>query len=190
MKRFALKAAIVLASLAGFAAMAMPAAASAATWGPVGTTKSLDSQNTMFTIGWLTMGWSCTSQHFGVNVRKPASNTADVTSATWSGCSGNGGLANCAVKQTATGLPWTIQAPTTSNVTLNVANVNVTFSGSACASNGQGLQYSGSLSGGVWNASTHTVTYTAGPGLVGAGGFGQVTVSGSNKDPAQLLTLF
>ncbi len=182
------KSAVLIAAIGAMAALAVPSMASAAVWGPVGTTGALDSANASTSVAALGGGWNCTSQHLAISVRTPASSTLDVTAATFSGCSGTGtALSGCTVSLTATGLPWTMTAPSTSNATLNVANVNGAVSG-ACSWNGAVFHYSGSLVGGVWNASTHSVLYTSATGLTFAG-IGPMRVSGTFRNPTQTLTL-
>ncbi len=198
MKKFAL-----LASLTALAAFAVPAAASASpVWGPVGTTSALDSPGpggpVNFSIPSQGSTWQCTGHHLGLGVRKPASSTLDVTSATFSGCTGNGILVNCTVTQTATGLPWTMQAASLTDVRLNVGNVKAKFtttpgSGTACMWAGVEISFSGTLGAGVWQSSTHSVTYNSenGQGLTSPTLFGATVLEFAGlKNGAGTLTLF
>ncbi len=189
MKRSAVK--VSLASLMALAVLAVPATASALVWGPAGTTQSLDSTNSASRGAAWGAGWNCEKQHLGLKVRNPASSTLDVTAAAFTNCYGTGFFAGCILTETATGLPWTAQALALTNVTINVPNVNVVFSGGAsCFYNGLETHFSGTLSAGVWNAAAHSLTHFEAPGLTLAGfGFGAYKATGTYKDPAGLLTL-
>jgi hypothetical protein len=191
MKKSALKSAMLFASITALAAFAMPAMASAVVWGPVNTNGSLTSTSISANVPSLSTGFSCTGSSLGIHVRTPASSTLDVTSASFTGCTGTGPLSGCAIAMTATGLPWTAVAAATTNVKVNVTNVNATPTGS-CLWSGVPFTVSGTLTSGVWAAATHTVAYTSGPGLTfGISGLGSyaMTLTGSYRNPTQTLTL-
>jgi hypothetical protein len=158
MKKSARKGVLLFASMMALVAIAMPAAASALTWGPVNTTTALDGalKVTHTTQNW----WFTCNTHFGVKTRTPASSTLDVTSATFSSCAGGGNALGCGFTLTATSLPWTMPTITLSSVGLNVANVNVVMSGGGCGLGTGSFTMSGSLTNGVWNAANHWVAYT------------------------------
>jgi hypothetical protein len=193
MKKFAL-----LASLAALVAFAAPATASAVVWGPAGTTSALDSPGAVskvyFTMSATNITWSCSGHHLGLSVRKPASSTLDVTSATYSGCAGEGVIVNCTVTQTATSLPWTMQAASLTDVQFNVGKVNVKFTNTpgnptACPWNGVELSFSGTVTGGKWNSTAHSVSYEAAPGLWSPEASEKIKMSATLKNNAGTLTL-
>ncbi len=184
MKKSVQKSALLFTSMVALAAFAMPAAASAVVWGPVNTTGALDGPVSTQSAA-LGLGFTCT-QHLAIHTRTPASSTMDITGATYSACTGQSSVASCAITPVATGLPWTASALSTSNVALNGFNVNVTFSGATCPISGS-LPWTGTVAGGVWNAATHTVTYTSATGLT-LGGY-PVPYSGTLRNPTQNLTL-
>lgn len=195
MKKFAL-----LASLTALVAFAAPAAASASpVWGPVGTVSSLDLPSAGSRVYYNMpsgLAWECTNHHLGLSVRKPASSIVDVTSATFSGCTAAPSWPNCTVTQTATSLPWTMEAVALTDVRLKVGGVKAKFTttpGSlySCSFAGLEFSFSGTLEGGSWNSSTHAVTYnTAGkltsPTFPGA----PIVETATLKNGAGTLTLF
>jgi hypothetical protein len=186
MKQFK-KSILLLTAIAALAAMAMPAMASATTkWGPLNTNGTLTSSDLSVYNSSMSVGWYCTSSTLGYHVRTPASSTLDVTSASFSNCSGTQGWSGCTITLTATGLPWTATATSTTDFQLNVGNVNVTVCG------GGPMTWSGTLHPGSWNAATHTVAFSSAVGLaLGSGGgiLGYTTVNGSFRNPTQTLTL-
>jgi hypothetical protein len=167
MKTFARKGAVLFASTFALAAFAMPAVSSAAVWGVGGTSGNLNSGPFTTNVPGQGWGWTCSSSHLGYHVRGPASSTLDITAATYSGCVGTGGLRgpNCAFTLAATGLPWTAVGTTVGNVSLNIANIDVTMTGTGCAFGAGTLQESGTVAGGAWSAPGHSVTYNNVTGL-------------------------
>jgi hypothetical protein len=133
------------------ASVASASSASAATFDGVGQ-HTLTSSNLRFTTQ-IGFGTSCSSSVFEVNV--PASGaTATVTSATFSGCVGTGGLSGTA-DISASGFPWEV-------TTLGVANT-VTIDGvrvhANVTSSSTTIDLSGSLTNGVFNCTTHVLEY-------------------------------
>jgi hypothetical protein len=190
MTRYKPKATFVVALLAALAACVVPASASALTWGPAGTNRSLDSASVLNTIGApLNMSWTC-SQHLGLKPRAPVSNTADVTAVTFSKCAPTHGtgIMGCTVAETATSLPWTIQGLTTTNVILNVGNINVRVSG-PCLYAGE-FKMAGSIVRGVWSAPKHSLTYSAAGTLSTPFSTSGVETTAEFEDPEHSLTLF
>jgi hypothetical protein len=189
MKKSILKGALLLTSMI---ALAAPAGASATVWGPVGSTGTIKSTYAIASsAAGGVMTWQCnTPQQYGYTVRNPASATLNITSATLGSCFTTGMYPGCTVTQAATGLPWTATAAGTT-ITLNVGNVNLTFSGT-CSWSGLTLQESGSLAFGTWSAATHTATFSSSPGLTLSymGGWVQnFQYSMALKDVAQTLTV-
>jgi hypothetical protein len=165
-----IKKGVLLASVMAVAAFAMPAMASAANWGIPNTNQNLSGSNFGFVITEPGVAYgfgACTGVGLGVHVRAPASSTLDITSATGFTCAGFGVLANCNVTATPTALPWTASGASTTDVTLNTIKYTVVFtsSGGSCAFAGASFSLEGTLTGGVWNAAGHSVTYSSDPGL-------------------------
>jgi hypothetical protein len=108
----------LIAVITAMAAIAVPSMASAATWKPINTNKTLTN---VFPVEYLSgnLSVSCTNSTLGVHVRTPASSTLDITSASFTSCTGAPGGGNpCgAAYITATGLPWTATT-SGSNVTI------------------------------------------------------------------------
>jgi hypothetical protein len=164
MKKSILKGALLLTSMI---ALAAPAGASAGVWGPVGSTGTLKSTNSLVvhSIGSSSnIEWTCTTpQQFGYHVRNPASGTLDITSATLGNCSTVAPYSGCTITQAATGLPWTATASGTTALQLNVGNVNLTFSGT-CGWAGATVQMSGSMLV-PWVAASHSAVFSNASGL-------------------------
>jgi hypothetical protein len=181
---------LAVASIAVLVAFAIPAGASAAVWGVPGASRSLNSATVVTTIGAPSeLSWQC-SQHLGLKLRTPASATSDVTSATFSNCipTHGTGIMGCTITETAANLPWTLQALTTSNVTLNVGNINVKIAG-GCPWASE-FKMSGSIAQGVWNASKHSLTYQQAARLSAPFTPDFATITAIFVDPENLLTLF
>ncbi len=169
----------LIAAITAMAAFAVPAMASAAVWGPVNTNKTLGSAGSAtYSVQGPNNQYSfaCSSSSLGVHVRTPASSTADITSASFTGCTSTSTPGCGAVTVTATGLPWA--------ATWGASPVGVTFTQhllvtEACLS-GATLNVDGNAFGSYSNA-THTLT--AGPvsGLL-TGGM-TMTYMGSSVGP-------
>ncbi len=99
----------LIAAITAMAAIAVPSMASAATWKPINTNKTLTSTSSVqyITNGSPDNSFTCSNATLGVHVRTPASATLDVTSASFTGCVDTGNTACGTVTVTATGLPWT-----------------------------------------------------------------------------------
>jgi hypothetical protein len=181
----------LIAAITAMAAFALPSMASAAVWGPINTNKSLDATNVTYNdVNAANGGWTCTSQHLGVHVRTPASSTLDITAASWTSCSGFGQYAGCPMFLTATGLPWTATASTSTAVNFPIhADVSLPCGGAP-------FKINGTIHGPTWNASAHTVTFTSGgtSGLdetwpLDPGALGHAYLTGVFHDPTNTLTL-
>jgi hypothetical protein len=169
---------------------AMPSTASATSWDVVGTTHVLDSTNLSFSVPALSAGMICTNSSFDVDVRTSAQLT--VTSGTFDNCEGAAGSSlGCTVTATATRLPWTVTASSTTSVSINGVHIDLTYAG-GCSLAGTSVTLTGNLGGGVWNQPSHQVTYSGGTGLTqhipGLGSF-PMTLSGTIRDTQQTLTL-
>jgi hypothetical protein len=169
------KSLVLAAAIAALSAIAVPSMASAANWAPVGGAAHAlvgGGSINIFVLPSSGAGISCSGQTFSANVTSTAVLT--ITSAPNFSCTGSGGFSGCNVAAAPTGLPWTANGPTTSNVTINSVNINLTFTaapGKTCASSGL-KTLTGTLAGGVWNNTTHSVGYTNATGLtLTSGGF-------------------
>ena len=155
----------LIAAITAMAAFAVPSMASAATWKPLNTNKTLTSTNSAKYIAQTTpdnYSFECSNSTLGVHVRTPASSTLDITSASFTGCVDTGQFpcTGTAVTVTATGLPWS-----TAGVTFN-EHLQVTY-GVACGGP-LTLNVDGAASGGFQNA-THTLYAAAVSGLLPGG---------------------
>jgi hypothetical protein len=169
------KSLVLAAAIAAISAIAVPSMASAANWGPVGgAAHTLTGGSIFISVGVPSSPFatiSCTTgSTLGANVTSTAVLT--ITSAGNFSCTGSGGFNGCSIAAVPTGLPWTANGPTTSNVTINSINITLTFTsapGLTCTSNGV-KTLSGTLAGGVWNQpgglfSSSWVAYTNATGL-------------------------
>lgn len=150
--RRTIKKSLMLGAVVGaMAAMAVPSMASAANWGVPGINYTTTGNaglvvtflGTNYTLG-------CTGMGHGVRPRSPGSPTLDINSATGFTCTGGVWWAGCTVTGTPTGLPWTADGTSTTNVTIN-ANYNLAFSGGSCSWNGATAKLVGALTGGAWD---------------------------------------
>lgn len=191
-KKLSKKSALLFMGVLAIAAFSVPSVASAASWGAIGTRHTLTSQNLGFTVGAPVSGGSiCNQATFEADVRSAAILT--ITSGTFTNCVGTGSAAGCTATVTGTGFHWSATGLTTSNVTIDGVNVDVLFEGATgCSQNGQKVQVTGTLGGGIWSAASHHVTYTGATGttahFAGLGSFPD-TVTGTIRDDQQTLTL-
>jgi hypothetical protein len=184
------KSLLVLAGAMALTAFATPSMAPAATWGVVGSTHTLDGPDFSFNSpggGW---GATCTSSQFHVDVR--TTGTVTVTAARFDNCRGTGEGVNCLATLTGTKLPWTVTGPTTASVQIHNVWIDVKWEGfPGCNLNGLQADLTGTLSGGVWNATQHEVAFTEAGGLTAHLGIESTaaTVTATIRDTAQTLTL-
>jgi hypothetical protein len=180
MKKTMTKSALLFASIMALAAFAMPSMASAATWGPNTFNHTLTGSFIPTTV--LTNSNFICNSSLVVHARVPASSTLDITSATFSSCHGNVGIgADCNVTAVASGLPWTANGTSTSDVQINITDIAATYSNDPahpgqCTVIGRVAHLSGTLTGGAWTAANHKVTYASDPGLSSNDGFGTKVV--------------
>jgi hypothetical protein len=174
----------LIAAITAMAAFAVPSMASAAVWGPINTNQSLDLAPGAVGYQGSGISWSCSGHHLGLHVRTPASSTIDVTSASWSGCFGTSGWAGCSITMAPTGLPWTGTGSLTN--TSITEHILITF-GASCPWGGGTAPIDGTLTHGVWTASTHSLGHSVASGLAIMGT--PLVVSDSMKNATQTLTL-
>ncbi len=144
----------LIAAVAAMAAFAVPSMASAATWAPLNTNKTLTSTSQVEYITG-SYGFYCSNSSLGVHVRTPASGTLDITSASFTGCTNvNNGIPCGPATVTATGLPWTATSFSVSGVTIT-EHLQVSFSG--CGLAGYPFTVDGPFTG-SYNNATHTLS--------------------------------
>ncbi|MCW2993518.1 MAG: hypothetical protein JWQ18_1013 [Conexibacter sp.] len=184
---------LVVAAIAAAAALsAVPSATQAASWGVLGSRHTLTSQNLSFSVGApISGGTVCGQVTLEADVR--SARVVTVTSASFTGCVGTGSYAGCTGTVAATALPWSVTGITTSNITIDGFNLDWLWEGATgCSQNGQKIQSTGTLSGGVWSGASHHVTFTGATGttdhFAGLGSFPE-TVTGTLRDDQQTLTL-
>jgi hypothetical protein len=181
-------------------ALAIPSAASAASWGPIGTGHTLTTSTLEFTAhpaSGATLGWSCAQADVFVTVQ--SSSVLTNTTTTLAKCTGTGTAVHCIATSLATSPPWTVTGPTTSNVTfdnfhMDLMYVNKPGDPTGCTLSGMGIfTLTGVIAGGTWDAAGHQITYTNATGLTATFptpvGPSRVTVSGTLRDDSQTLTL-
>lgn len=192
MKKFK-KSILLLTAITALAAMTMPAMASAAAkWGPVNTNGTFLNSVIVNVPGYST-GFDCLAT-LGYHVRTPASSLLDVTSASFTGCyAGSGLFANCTITMTATGLPWTLNGTTPSNIPISIS-ASGSFSGTGCGVAGFTFTLSSSppAAWGSWDAATHTVGNISGRPVtftISLLGSPPATLTAAFRNPTQTLTL-
>jgi hypothetical protein len=193
MKKFSKKGILLFAGAMAVCAFVLPAAASAASWGVVGTHHTLNSPDIGFTSpasGGIVS--SCANSSFTGNVR--TSQDLTITAAVFANCTATGaGIGSCTTTSVATGLPWTVDPSSSTTARLTGVRVDVRFEtgpSGVCAANGATTLLTGSILG-AWNAAQHEITFTNAEGVVShSGGVATpVTVRGTVRDAAQTLTL-
>jgi hypothetical protein len=198
-KKLSKKSVMLFVGVMAVAAFAMPAMASAANWGIVGSAHTLTSTNLSFNVAAIGAGSSCADSQFNADVRSAAVLT--VTSATFTSCTGTGGAVHCAATVRGTNFHWSGTGLTTTDIRINGVNVDVLFEQkpgdpTACGQFAGNVSLTGTLGTGaagatVWDAAAHQVTITGAEGLTAHGSFGSLpaTVTGTIRDSAQTLTL-
>lgn len=188
------------------AALAIPWTASAASWGPIGTTHDLDSSNLSFTgtsgvLG--PVGWFCTQTQFHADVRSAAALV--ITGVSFTNCRGTGATAGCTLTLSPVQLPWTATGIATNNVTIDRLHVGITYENQPVTPDSCGdtfrtqpSTWTGSLGASAgqttWLQASHELL------LIGATGTTEdhlstldlsvaISVTGTVRDTAQTLTL-
>jgi hypothetical protein len=202
MKMVSKKGAVLLGAALAVCALAAPSMASAASWGVIGTTHTLDSPNLGFVshIGPPAgqLAWTCLESQIHVDVASAAA--LRVTGVTFKNCTTITALGGCTVTATPTGLPWTVTGATTSSIQIEGLFVDLAFetrpggAPGSCPLDNQSATWTGALTGGAWDAAAHAITLIASPGSVLHSTFGTTnpapsTVMGTLHDTTQSLTL-
>jgi hypothetical protein len=176
MKKFSTKSVLLFAAAVALCAFAMPSMAGAVGWDPVGTEHTLDSSNVGFhsTTAAGTITSQCTASSFTTNVASSAN--LEITAATFGGdCTllvnqGAGNL-TCTATSTALGLPWTAtSAGGTTNIQIHGITITIRVDQSSvgnCPLVGADIHITGTLSGGVFNNTTHVLELANATGLTG-----------------------
>jgi hypothetical protein len=178
-------------------ALAAPPMASAASWGPLGSTHVLTSSNLRFDAHVPNVGIGgvfCTGSQLHAEVRDGLN--LIVTGASFGTCHGTGVATNCTPTMRATSLPWNVTGLTTSNVTIDGMRFDIHFETSpgapaSCIAPSP-VTLTGTLGSGTWIAPTHVVSFVNATGLTAhIPGFGPAvtTTSGTFRDISQTLTL-
>ena len=159
----------LIAVITAMAAFAVPSMASAATWKPLNTNKTLTSTSSSRYIAQTTpdyFSFECSSSTLGVHVRTPASSTLDITSASWTGCVNKGDVPcnGSPITVTATGLPWAATTAAGTNVTFT-EHLQVSYTGPC----GTGVVTVDGPVTGSYNNSTHVLSAATVSGLTPAG---------------------
>ena len=180
-------------------ALGAPSMASAASWSSVGTTHQLFSSNFVFTQETPHVEFTCAASELDVDVA--SATTLEVTGAGFRACGGLGGIKTCMVTITGTKFPWTVTAPTTTNIQIHGLHLDVQFennngASTPCPINGTTLTLTGTVTGGSWdpsaNGPSRRVTLKDQPGLTShsAAGSSPVQTSGDLRDTTGTLDLF
>jgi hypothetical protein len=202
MKKFSKKGVMLFAAAMALCAFAMPSAAGAVSWTPVGTEHTLDSPDVGFTGTSGILGQiisSCTQSSFTADVT--SATVVEITHATFGGdCTATfpnlGATARCAVTARATALPWTATLISTSNVQIHGINIDVVFDQTATSTcpalvTGQSLVITGTINSGTTvNNTEHALILNNAEGLTshsGLLGSNPVTARGTFRDTQQTL---
>jgi len=202
MKKFSKKGVLLFAGAMAICAFVLPSVASAASWGVIGTNHTLTSPDIGFTSVILGQGVtsSCTSSSFAASV--PNATALEITTGSFGGlCTATGAsVGTCTVTTRSTRFPWTVAAPTTSNVQINNIHIDLRFEHprglTSCANvNGADLTITGNLTGGQWTGNgsgQHSIVLANEEGLVSHSALGAnnpLTARGTFTDSAHTLTL-
>jgi hypothetical protein len=203
MKKFSKKGVLLFAAAMALCAF-VPSMASAASWGVVGSEHTLDAASATSPLGFRNdangVTSDCQRAQFTTNVASAAA--AEITSASFTGCTLTGPAALiglCTATSTATNLPWTATAVTTSNIQIHGIDIDVSLEnhpgGTGCAVAGLQLRVTGTLTNARWNgnaANQHEILLDGAHGLVSHSALGngqQMTLTGTIRDTQQTLTV-
>ncbi len=168
-------------------AWALPSTASAASWGVVGTAHTLGTAGIHEAFEGTAGSWGCAEVKLHVDVSAAALRVTGVTFITC--VASGGGGAGCNVAPKATGLPWSITGSNPNNLIIDKVHIDVPYSG-VCPLNGVTGTVTGTLTGGVWDAAPHGITFNDATGLTqDIAGFGPLTTSMNLTDAQASLTL-
>jgi hypothetical protein len=197
---------LLFAAVMAVAALVIPWTASAASWGPIGTTHNLDSSNLSFNgtspvLG--PAGWFCTQTQFHADVRNAGA--LAITGANFTNCRGTGAAVGCTLTLAPTQFPWTATGIATNNVTIDGLHVDVAYDNQPATPNScpdtirtQPSTWTGTLGASAgqttWQQAQHELL------LIGATGTTldhfstdnlslSIAVSGTVRDTSQTLTL-
>jgi hypothetical protein len=203
MKKFSKKGVLLFAAAMALCAFAMPSMASASTWGSVPSEHTLTSTAAGpvgFSADALGTTSDCARTGFTVDVVSSA--VVEITSASFVGCTATGPAASvgfCSATSTATGLPWTATAVSTSNIQIHGVNIDVAFENhpgsTACVGAGLTLRITGTLTGAKWTgngAGQHSIELLGATGLVSHSAVGNnvpITTTGTVTDTQHTLTV-
>jgi hypothetical protein len=198
MKKLSMRSSLLLGVLLAVCAF-VPALASAASFSQVGTTHQLTSNGLAFTADTGPLGQAgstCALSQFDSTVTSASLIT--INAARFDNCHGVLAANPCTATVVPTGLPWTANAPNTTNIQIHSVNIDILFEqtpgAAACPAQGAKVLLTGTLTGGSWTPATNTADLVAESGLaahfLGTGQSSSTTVSGNIRDPAGTLRLF
>lgn len=175
--------------------LVMPSAGSAANWSPIGSTHALDASTfAFFAGGAITAGATCSTVRFHTHVQSGAVLT--ITGASFSGCTGTGGITACSATVTPTKLPWSATALVSNSLRIDGFHIGAAFTGASCPLPTTATvtgSIIGSSSSSTWDFFTHTMTFNNATGLsthFGAGvGTFPTTATTALRDTTQTLTI-
>jgi hypothetical protein len=198
MKKMSTKGALLFGAVMAICAFALPSMASAASWSVVGTTHQLVSTNLVIDPTTSPVSWTCADSELDVDVASAA--TLEITGASFRACGGLQGGAGCLVTTTGTRFPWTVTAPTTTNIQIHGIHIDARFEnngGFACPVAGLTFTVTGTLSGGTWDPSatgaSRRITLNQETGTTSHTSVGSpipTEIGGTFRDTAGTLNLF
>ncbi len=148
LKMVSKKSMLLLGAVMALCAFVLPSVASAASWAGAG---NIDSTNLGFSTGALGGGSACTASSFSVTVHNATA--ATITGAAFRNCHGKQGTSiGCTTTATATGLPWRVTAVTTTAITIDQVDIDVSFETTPgtlneCPGQGTQLRLQGNVTG-------------------------------------------
>jgi hypothetical protein len=185
MQKLTRKGVLLFAGATAVCAFVLPSAASAASWGPVGSHHTLDSPNFGFTSVILGAGATsqCTSSSFTADVVSSAN--LSITTGTLGGlCTASGAaIGTCKLTVHPTFYPWTLTLTATFpfSITLDGIVISIRFDNppglNSCANvNGADMTLTGRLTGGNWTGNaSHSMDFNNSEGLVSHSALGNNT---------------
>lgn len=205
MRKLSKKSMLLVGGILTVCAFAMPSLASAASWSPIpNTTHVLASHNLAFTAGAggaAPVGSQCADSEFHAVVVNAA--VMEITAVSFRNCTGLAGTlgSGCTTTATATGLPWTATARTTTDIQIHNIDVDVQFETrpggplGSCLLHNNVARVTGTLTGGTFDPSTiaanRRVTFNHAHGLTSHSALGSQSafVTGTFRDTTNTLNV-
>jgi hypothetical protein len=173
-----------------------PSITSAASWSPIGSHHTLDSNNAGFRIDLSGVHTTCGQSAFTATV--VSSSDLRITSASYTRCTASGAaVGTCTATLAGTNFPWRATPISTTVAAIDGVRVDVLLENhpgsAACSAAGANIIVTGNLNVGSWNNLAKELAFVGASGLVTHSALGNgvpVTWSGVYRDTQNLQILF